>query len=116
MTKERLKGFYTLHTEVTTLEKRIKESSDSNGVDGMVNTAVKKRLQAQISRLAEKMQTELDAIMDFIESFDDSRDRLILTMRYIDGNTIKHTAMNIGFSESLINTRLCNILSDIPDK
>ncbi|MCL2249122.1 MAG: ECF-type sigma factor [Oscillospiraceae bacterium] len=130
MTRERLEKFYDRRVEISELIERIADEPDtnrtwdvildgSNGsprprtIVGDVENAIKKRLKSRLEKLEQQMVDEIDDVMDFIESLGDSRDRQVLTIRYIDGASIKETAKKVRFSESTVKQLLRNILKQL---
>lgn len=130
MTKERLERFNSLRNEIRSLEAMIAEtpkyefvwdtvraSDDVTGkvrpivVSGYVESVAKKRLQARLARLEKVIFIELDAVMDYIDTLDNARDRQILTLRYVDGFSVKETAQKTGYKEKYLSTLLSEHLA-----
>ncbi|MCM1326946.1 MAG: DUF4407 domain-containing protein [Bacteroidales bacterium] len=52
--------------------------------------------QLRLDKLNKKLDEKLDEVERYIETVEDSRKRLILKLRYIDGLTWKQTAKRLG--------------------
>ena len=114
MTKHRLEQYRTLRREIEMLEKQIEsETSSGNIVTDTVRGSSQEhpytqrnivitgygesRAKALSARKADK-DAEREAIEQFVDSIDDSIIWQMLTLRYIEGKTLRETADLVGYS------------------
>lgn len=123
MTKEELSQLYYLNREIKHLKTRIAElealaSSKSSRITGLPGASgISDKVGtyavelAELKRLLEinlrKCFCELIKLSGFIESIEDSRMRMIMTLRYIHGLTWQQVAMRIGEHDEQYPRRKC---------
>ena len=120
----------SLRREVDMLSQRIAEleqaarggSGRVTGLPGAAGLYGKGDCAAKLAALADRLDARrarcmdaLGALYDFIDGVDDSRMRLILTCRYIDGDTWQRVAFRIGESDEQYPRRLHNRFLDAAD-
>ncbi len=114
MTAKELSQLYWLNKEVESLEQRLEElealaTSCTSQITGMPKSfgnsdkignyvAQICEVKAQIDEHMKRCFVELQKLMGFIESFEDSQIRLILTLKYVVGLTWEEVSEEIGYS------------------
>ena len=123
MTKQRLERFYKLRQEVSTLERRVEDILGDNehvtdvvhgssasfpyikrniAIEGSGESLVKRRLKQQLREKKASLMAELDAIMEYIDSLEDSVVHQIMTLRYVEGMSVEEDAGYVGYSDRQI--------------
>ena len=127
MSKEQLKQFKYLKTEIETIKKQIEDldytivtdsvrGSDSEfpytmrsfkieGIDKDDYNRRVKRLQRKLSRRVEELLDLTEEANEFIEGIDDSLVRQIITLRYVNGLTWEQVAASIGGNNTADSVR-----------
>lgn len=74
-------------------------------------TEIKKQIQLKEQRMeqAERDKTEIE---QFINGIEDSNDRLILDMVYLQGMSVQKVADEIGYTKGRISQKVTGILKD----
>ena len=124
MTKQRLEQFHRLRQEVATLERCIEDAPNGTErvtdavqgshsgfpynkhkitIEGSGESLVMRRLKKRLGEKKARLAEELDAIMEYIDSLEDSVVRQIVTLRYVEGLAVCEVAGLVGYSERQIS-------------